>query len=207
MYHAPVARSLPPPTVWTPGRKWAGNLLPLLFWVIPTGFGLGRMVLRGEIETLGVWLVALGVVLGWVATNWFGALPNRAMRAQLERILKVKKEEIGDASWFVGFATPRYSSALDPHEDVGFLVLEPDRIRFVSESRSLEVARADARKAGYRTNVHTLVGLGRWVALDGEVSGRPVRLLLEPRTRPTMLGNLLASRSLLAAINAWLKPR
>ena len=200
-----VARSLPSPTVWTSGRKWAGNLLPLLFWIVPTGLGLGRMATRAEIDPQGIGFVGLGVVLGWLATNWFGALPNRAMKGQLERILKVKKEDLGANPWFVGFATPRYSSALDPHEDVGFLVLEPDRIRFLSETRTLEIARTNARSVGSRTNIHTLVGLGRWITVEGEVSGQPVRLLLEPRTRPTMLGNLLASRSLKAAISAWLK--
>ena len=129
-------RTQTPSTVWTSGRKWAGNLLPLLFWLPPTAYGLGRMGLRAEIDDFGVSMVALGVILGWLATNWFGAMPNRAMRGQLERILKVKGEDLGSATWFVGFATPRYSSALDPHEDVGFLLLEPTRIRFLRSTTS-----------------------------------------------------------------------
>jgi hypothetical protein len=163
------------------------------------------MGLRAEIDPVGIACVGAGVVLGWLATNWFGALPNRRMRAQLERILKVKEEVLGDAPWFVGFATPKYSSALDPHEDVGFLVMEPDRLRFVSETRVVELPRRDVKGVRYRGNVHTLIGLGRWVSVEGEVSGRPVRLLLEPRERPTMLGNLRASRRLRDAIGKWVK--
>ncbi|MGV3616224.1 MAG: hypothetical protein ACO1SV_12895 [Fimbriimonas sp.] len=163
--------------------------------------------MRAEIDDLGVGMVALGVILGWLATNWFGAMPNRAMRGQLERILKVKGEDLGSATWFVGFATPRFSSALDPHEDVGFLLLEPTRIRFLSEMRSVEIARANVKRVGYRMNIHSWVLLGRWVAIDGNVSGSPVRLLIEPRVRSTLLGNLLASAKLRAAIEAWLNPK
>ena len=164
------------------------------------------MIQRTEVDNLGVACVALGVILGWLGTNFFGAMPNRAMRGQLERILKVKGEKISDDTWFVGFATPRYSSALDPHEDVGFLLLGTDGLRFLSEVRTVELEKASVKRVHYRFNVHTLVGLGRWVAVEGEVSGQPVRLLLEPRNRPSMLGNLSASRRLRTAISDWLKP-
>lgn len=176
----------------------------MLFWLPPTAAGLIRMVNRAEIDAIGVQFVAAGVVLGWLATNWFGAMPNRRMRRQLEHILAAKKVDTGTDPWFVGFASPRFSSMLDPHEDVGLLVFTPAAITFHSETRNLELAKIHAKRVGFRPNVHTWVLLGRWVSIDGEVDGRPVRLLLEPREKSTLVGNLLATRKLADRLREWL---
>lgn len=168
--------------------------------------GVAQLLVRAEIATSALIWLGIGVLAGWLATNLFGALPNRRMRRQLSNILKVKGERIPDDAWFVGFATPRYTSALDPHEDVGFVLLERNQLRFVSETRTVELAKTDIQTTFYRTNVHTFVGLGRWVSIEGRMGDTPVRILLEPRTRPTLLGNLRATKKLRAAIDAWIGP-
>jgi hypothetical protein len=192
--------------VWTASRKWQGNLVPLALWLPPTLYGLVRMGSNAEVDPVGVGAVALGVVLGWLGTNFFGGLPNRRMRGQLQRILQAKRVEMGDEVWFVGFATPKFSSALDPHEDVGFLAIEPERLRFISERRELEIARGHVRGVRIRANVHTLVGLGNWVSVEGEIDGAPIRLLVEPRERPTLMGNLRLSRRLVRRLREWMPP-
>jgi hypothetical protein len=55
----------------------------------------------------------------------------------------------------------------------------------------------------YRPNVHTLLGLGRWISIEGEVHGRPIRLRVESRVRDTMLGNLALGPWLRDSIERW----
>lgn len=193
------------PTVWTTRRKVLGNVVPALVWLPVMGAGIAVMVVRAQILGLGLDLVAAATVLGWFALNQFGSYYNGQMRRQLERILKAQGEDLSGDPNFVGFATPRYSSLLDAHEDVGFLRLMPDRLRFVSETRTVEVMRSDVAGARFRPNVHTMVGLGRWVSVEGVSGGKPIRLLVEPRDRITMLGNLRQGKRLLARIRKWLK--
>jgi hypothetical protein len=161
------------------------------------------MAKNGQIVGLGLWCLIAASVLGWIAVNFLGLWENRRMRRQLARILDAKGEKVTDAP-FVGIATPSYSSVLDPHEDVGFLKFEPGRLVFQSETRRLELDRPGLRKVKFRSNVHTLLGLGRWVSIEGEIEGKPIRLQVEPRERPTLLANMLYSKNLLMRIQRWL---
>jgi len=193
------------PTVWTSRRKVMGNLVPALFWLPPMIAGIAVMAVTAQILGLGLWLIVAATVLGWLSLNQFGGYMNGRMRRELERLLRSRGEDLSGERNFVGFATPRYASLLDAHEDVGFLKLLPDRIRFVSETRVVEVPRAEVRGVRYRMNVHSLVGLGRWVSIEGESGGKPIRLLLEPRDRGTMIGNLRTGTKLKAKLKRWMK--
>jgi len=163
------------------------------------------MASRAELIGTGLWMLLAGSAIGWVALNQFGLFQNAKMRSQLERLLKAKGEDLGGRVWFVGFASPRYSSLLDAHEDVGFLKLLPDRLRFRSETRVLELMKDHIVTVRFRMNVHTLLGLGRWVSVEGLSEGQPIRLLLEVRDRTTMLGNLGQSRAFRDALRDWVK--
>jgi hypothetical protein len=182
-----------------------GNLVPALFWLPPMIAGIAVMAVTAQILGLGLWLIVAATVLGWLSLNQFGGYMNGRMRRELERLLRSRGEDLSGERNFVGFATPRYASLLDAHEDVGFLKLLPDRIRFVSETRVVEVPRAEVRGVRYRMNVHSLVGLGRWVSIEGESGGKPIRLLLEPRDRGTMIGNLRTGTKLKAKLKRWMK--
>ncbi len=192
------------PTVWTPRRKWLGNLVPVLFWLPLIVAGVWVMAARQEIVGLGLWLLIGGTALGWLAVNLFGFWDNARMRRQLTLIMQAKGEPVAAAP-FVGFATPKYSSMLDPHEEVGFLMLLPDRLRFLSEERVLEVPKEQIQSVRFRANVHTLIGLGRWISIEGTSDGKPIRLLIEPRERRTLLSNLSYGKSLRQKISRWLK--
>jgi hypothetical protein len=50
-----------------------------------------------------------------------------------------------------------------------------------------------------------LLGLGRWISLEGVADGKPIRLLIEPRERPTLLGNLLFSKALAGRLRRWMQ--
>src|SRR5687767_5706701 len=110
------------PTVWTMRRKWLGNILPALVWLPLALGGIFWMIRNGEVVGLGLWLLVAATVLGWLAVNFLGLFENRKMKRQVARILEARGQSVGDA-WFVGIATPRFSSMLDPHEEVGYLFL------------------------------------------------------------------------------------
>jgi hypothetical protein len=191
------------PTVWTARRKWMGNVIPALFWAPLAVAGVVMLALQGNVFGTGLWLLGAATGVGWIALNQFGLYENDRMRRQLRRILQARNEEVGDAP-FVGMATPTYSSMIDPHEDVGFLMFLPDRLRFVSEMRTLELYREQAQKVRFRPNVHTLLGLGRWISIEGVSNGRPIRLLVEPREKRTLLGNIRSSKAFRDRIRRWI---
>ncbi|RYG47424.1 hypothetical protein EON79_07405 [bacterium] len=190
--------------VWTERRKALGNLIPGFIWAVPTVAGLVVMVLQGNLLGPGIWLLIAGTASGWLATGLFGLWDNARMRDELRGLLTARGEKLDD-SHFVGFASPRYTGLLDAHEDVGFLILKPDRLRFVGEHRIVEVHGSDISQVRLRPSVHTVIGLGGWVSVEGQVQGQPIRVSFEPRERPTMFGNARRRRSLRTAIEMWRK--
>ena len=89
------------------------------------------------------------------------------MRRALGRRIGDGKGGAYPAAPFVGCATPTYAGWLDPHEDVGFLLMEGDRLVFHGDRLNLVMMKADIATVRYRPNVHTMVGLGRWVSVEG----------------------------------------
>jgi hypothetical protein len=193
------------PRVWTTRRKVLGNLVPALFWFPPACYGVLDLARKSQFIGPGLWYLASSTVIGILAVNQFGFFENGTMRRQLELILKAQEAEVTGEYLFVGFATPKYSSMLDAHEDVGFLQILDDRLVFVSESRRLELMKADIKEVRTRPNAHSILGLGRWVSVDSELGDKRFRLLVEPREKATMLGSSRYSKRLVQRIQEWLK--
>ena len=191
--------------VWTEHRKMMGNLLPALVWLPFSGAGLVMMAVSGEMLGPGLWLLVSGSIMGWLALDSLGLYQNEQMRESLTKMLDAREESPADGGVFVGFSTPRYHGLLDAHEDVGFLRILPDKLVFVSETRHVELAKADIRSVRFRPNVHTILLLGRWVSLEGEHDGNALRMLVEPRERATMLGNFRYARTLHTRLSVWLR--
>jgi len=192
-------------TVWTSQRRFLGNFIPALFWLPLALAGLYQLFAKGLTIGLGLWLLVASTILGWIALNFFGLFQNGRMRRQLERILQSEKRDLSGEHFFVGFATPKYSSMVDAHEDVGFLRLLKDKLEFVSEVRTIEMSRAEITDIRFRMNVHSIVGLGRWVSVEAKLGDKPIRLLIEPRERATLLGNRIYSSTLRARLREWRK--
>ena len=186
--------------VWTTGRKWAGNLVPFLFALPFAAWGLWTIARDRAATPPGLLLLGAGVLVGWIALSLFGFWGNATMR----RLLAARLLPTGP-HWFVGFASPKFAGLLDAHEDVGFLLFGDEELIFAGDSRRVALPRAAVVRVVFRPNVHTLVGLGRWTSVEGLVDGTPVRMLLEPRERATMLGNLRLSGRLRREIVAWQK--
>lgn len=172
----------------------------MVIWLPFAVLGILAVAREKAVTPIGLGYLAAGTAAGWVALCLFGFWGNRGMRRVLEARLKEKGER-----WFVGFASPKYAGLLDAHEDIGFLVMGDRNLTFVGDSLRVELPRDNVVRVTYRANAHTAVGLGRWVCVEGIAKGQPVRMMVEPRERSTMLGNLLLSKKLRAEIEAWMK--
>ncbi|MDR3691965.1 MAG: hypothetical protein P4L46_21475 [Fimbriimonas sp.] len=192
-------------TVWTARRKWLGNVVPSLFWFPLAAIGVYLVAAHGQFLGTGLWFLAVSTIAGWLAVNQFGFFENAKMRRTLELILKAQGNEMTGEFLFVGFATPKYSSMVDAHEDVGFLEILEDRICFVSETRKVEIQKVNVSGVGTYFNVHSLLGLGGWVGVDALVGDKRIRMLIEPRERPTLLGSKSYRARLAKRLREWAK--
>lgn len=195
---------MPPPAarVWTTTKKVLGNVLPIFLAspiLVLAALEFGR---SGPSTKLIGW-IGLFLAVAWVFLVFLGLIGNGGMRREMGRRLHIERAFDKTERYFVGFARPAYKSTLDPHEDVGFLLLHPDEIEFYGSELKLVLARSSVTGVCFRPNTHTLVGLGRWVSIEGIVEDRPVRLLIEPRVKATLIGNLMFSRTLLRRIEKW----
>ena len=187
-----VASPPPPsgPPVWTARRRVIGNLLPILI-AAPFGvIGLIVMYRSGEVLGPGLAVFAVSPVALWLGVNWLGLFENAAMRRTLER----RTEGLPETRWFVGAATPSFVGWIDPHEDVGFLWMDTQKIGFTGERYRIEIPRAAITAIRFRPNIHTMIGLGRWVSIEAIIDGRPAQLRIEPREARKLWGNRRLSR-------------
>lgn len=177
-----------------------GNLVPLL-GALPFGVvGLALAIQRQQMSGLPLWVFSLMPVAGWLLMNSLGLFENAKMRAELQRRLSPRPQHV-----FVGVARPSFRGLLDPHEDVGFLVLGETALEFLGESLKIRIDRKSLNGVRFRPNVHSMVGLGRWVSVEGVLEGTPIRLLIEPRERRTLWGNRAFSKELRHQIEVWLR--
>lgn len=180
------------PPVWTHRRRVIGNLLPILC-AAPFGIlGLVLMYREGALLGRGFAVFSLTPIVGWLAVNWLGLFENGAMRRAMER----RAIHLPDERWFVGAATPTFVGLLDPHEDVGFLWIDDENIGFFGEHLRISIRRASVTSIRFRPNIHSLIGLGRWVSIEAVIDGHPAQLRIEPRERPTLFGNRRLSRAI-----------
>ena len=163
------------------------------------GYGAYRTLPTHDFLGTGVDYLLLATVAGWIALNFFGFYQNGAMRRQLEK----KLSDLPQERVFVGCTSPKYTGLLDAHEDVGFLVFGDRALVFVSETKTVDLARNEIKRVMFRPNVHSLLGLGRWIAIEGAKGSHEVRMMIEPRERNTMLGNVLIGGALRKRIEAW----
>lgn len=193
--------------VWNNRRKWVGNLLPALFFLPPVILGILWMHKNNAIFGYGLWMIGLGTLLGWVGLNLFGLFANGFMKRQIRRELMAKDVSFDDPHFFVGFATPRFINMLDAHEDVGYLFLRESYIEFIGESNQVKIPRSEVHSVRFRPNIHSWVGLGRWICVEGERKGKRFRLSVEAREKDFLMLNLFASGNVRRVIAAWLAKR
>ena len=193
--------------VWNNHRKWLGNLLPALFFVPPAAWGIYLMLRENNPLSSGLWFVLLGTLLGWIGLNLFGLYQNGFMRRELKRELTAKGVSFDDPHLFVGFASPRFVSVLDAHEDLGFLFLRAEYAEFIGEKSELKVPTNEITNIRFRPNIHTWVGLGRWICIEGVQKKTNFRMSLESREKNYLMLNLLESQKIKKQIQSWWRPQ
>jgi hypothetical protein len=195
-----------PPKVWTTKSRLLGNLIPMIF-CIP--FLVVAILLYRPEKPFSGWPLFMGLFLvsGWTSLAIFGYWGNDSMRAQIGR----KRDRVAPPTdgeklprFFVGMARPSYRNALDPHEDVGFVILHSDRLEFFGDELTFEMPKETFKSVRFRMNPHTILGLGRWISLEGEKDGQSLRLYLESRESSILIGNWGHSERIRAAIAGWL---
>jgi len=188
--------------VWSTGRKLAGNILPLVLAVPLLAQALRLLASEGPSVTTLLWAASFPVTC-WVLLALMGFVGNGGMRREMSKRMHHERPFDQEEKYFVGFAKPTYKSALDPHEDVGFLVLHSGTIEFWGSEVQVSLAKQSVAGIRYRPNAHTVVGLGRWISIEAVVEEKPVRMLIEPRVKATLIGNLIYSKSLFKRLREW----
>lgn len=210
IHTAPETRTAPsPPRVWTPGRKLLGNVIPFLAAAPVLAAGLWRtLVENATYGEAAVWLAAFVAAL-WMAANFLGLYKNASMKRALRRRLEasIPAKELPADPYFAGFARPAYRSLVDPHEDVGFLLLHDDRVEFFGDADRYVLPKSCLTRVVLRPNPHSWAFLGGWVSVEGVLEGKPVRMLLEPREKNVLFANRSLREVLRKRIQDWLDPK
>jgi hypothetical protein len=184
-----------------------GNFFPLL---VSAPFAvLSVMSYRPETGFIGktMYFGIAFVVVAWLFTNFFGYWQNGMMRRELAQRLDRERPGGEKTRRFIGYARPRYKGVLDAHEDVGYLIFHSDKLEIFGDHQKIEILPSTITELRFRGNIHTWVGLGRWISIEGLLEGTPIRLMVEPREKATMMGNLLYSSALKREIEAWWRER
>lgn len=191
--------------VWTTARKVLGNVVPLLPAAPAAAFGVYELVRTLDpLAPTVVWPLLSAPILAWLGVNQWGLLGNRAMRRAIERKYTPLEGALPAERWFVGIATPSHRSLWDPHEDVGILHLTDTALVFRGDRKQIELPRSSIVSVRRRPNVHTWIGLGGWIAIEGKLQGKPVRLSIEPRDHSTLWANRKAAAALSTRLRTWL---
>lgn len=191
--------------IWTLRRQIMGNLVPLTLAGPMLIVGLWLMYQSGKIGGVGLYLVAGSVVVGWVMLNLLGLYQNGAMKQQMSWRLDQSLKEVPSRRYFVGVATPNFKGLIDPHEDVGYLLVYRDRIEYFGEKVRTTFKRSEVKKFEARMNIHSLIGLGGWVVICAERDGKPAELKIEMREKPFLRSNRALNRMLLKRLRTWLE--
>jgi hypothetical protein len=190
--------------LWTTGRKLPGNILPILIGAPFLVYGVKEFPSKGLSTDVRMALIAFPLMT-WVSTNFLGLIGNIGLKAETGKRLHQERPFDKSEKTFVGFARPGYNSLLDPHEDVGYLIVHTDHLEFWGSDIKVDLQKASVKSISFRPNPHSVVGLGRWVCVEGESAGKAVRLLVEPRERATLLGNLIVGTKLKKRLEGWHK--
>ena len=191
--------------VWNTQAKWMGNLIPVGCMSPFAVAGILVMALPHRVSPLGVGLCLGSLVVGWFAVDRFGLFGNDRLRRGIQRNVLSKAGRDASNGVFVGFARPSYVGLLDAHEDLGFLFLGEADLEFLGEAHHVTIPKRDVLGVRFRGNVHSVLGLGRWLGIEAMHKGKRVRLLVEPREERTLLGNRRRGARLRREIEEWVK--
>lgn len=182
-----------------------GNVMPLIVAGPLLAFGLWWMYRAGKVGGAGLYFLGAAVVVGWFMLNWFGLYQNAAMKQQMSWRLGESLKDLPSRRYFVGVASPNFRGMIDPHEDVGYLLIYKDRIDYYGESMRASFRRSEVRGFETRPNIHSAIFMGGWVVIRAERDGKPLELRIEMREKPFLRSNRALNRMLLRRLKSWLE--
>ncbi|MDI9635570.1 hypothetical protein QPK87_14115 [Kamptonema cortianum] len=188
--------------LWTIWRQLPGNLLPILFCAPFLALALREFGDAGATTLFFVW-VASFCVSGWLAINFLGLTGNRSLKRTLRRRLPVLYEDLTADSIFVGFSRPGHRGLLDPHQDIGFLVIGENDLTFFGEIQKFSLEKDLITSISSKPNIHSVLFLGGWIAITAQAGERLYQMRIEPREKSTLLGNNRYRRRLIRQLNDW----
>ncbi len=170
--------------IWSLRRQWLGNLVPL-------GVAL---VCSLAFYRLGVLVQAtVGIAVAWYGVSHWGFFENTKIDREL-------REKVGPDGELIGFVWLSRPTALDVHAELGLMNLVSDELRIVTEDKSYVIRLNEVAEIGRQMNIHSLIGLGGWIALKLE-NGTTIRL--ESRMYPTMLKSMTRTKVLFKELSIW----
>ncbi len=185
--------------VWTSQRKLLGNVVPgvLSFPLAIAGVFLWRP--EDPFAVLPLALLLAFPIAGWVMLGIFGLWGNAAMRDELGRKFGREHGRPETPLIFVGVATPKFRSILDPHEDVAFLQIQPESLFFYGDATTFELAKSDIQGFKLAPNTHSILILGGWIVIETSNG----KTLVEPRQKDTLWGNRKFRKQLIKELTEW----
>lgn len=142
--------------------------------------------------------------IGWLSVNRYGLFQNECMQDELLKRFKQENITLPSDAVFVGFAGPNHVSLLDAHEDVGFICITESGIEFYGDTQRHQLNKNEIMGVRLRANVHTLLGLGRWISIEGKKDDVLVRMMIEPRAKRTLWRNRQLGNQMIQQLRAWL---
>ncbi len=190
--------------LWTTGKKILGNILPL---IISLPFAIVALILlaKDSQSSNGLAWAVMFPLAGWLSVNLLGLFGNSDLKKELGKRYFLDRLYDDSEKFFVGYARPGFKGLLDPHEDIAFLVLHPDRLEVFGSARVIQFSKESIKLIRYRMNPHSWLLLGRWISIEGEQGKQKLRLLIEPRDHSILLQNLRLSTKIKQRLETWLR--
>jgi len=189
--------------IWTWRRQLTGNILPLIPGLPFLVIGFYTMCHQQKFLGWGLLIFSLGVATTWISLNWLACYASRGLQLEFDIWYQSKIAELPKERYFVGFAQPNYSGILDPHQDIGFLALGESNLIFLGEKFHLSFPKSTIKEVKFKWNPHSIVGLGRWICVQGTSDSMDFHLKIEPRSESTLLADKRASSILRNRIQNW----
>lgn len=185
--------------IWSGTKKILGNLIPAVFSLPFAAIGLIQFRPESPLALNPIlWLAAFPVV-GVIALNFTGLFGNSSMQNELgKRWGRAHGAPKGELN-FIGFAHPNFKSIWDPHQEIGFLVINEDHLLIFGENEEFKIEKSSITDLRFRSNAHSWIGLGRFICIEAG----PSTLYIEPRKYQSILKNKRHGATLLEQLKQW----
>lgn len=189
--------------VWTRYRQWMGNLIPMGLALV-TAFTVA-FAAKFVLEDLAYWaaIVTVTLVVTILSVNRFGLFQNEQMKRETLAALAKQSSSIPTQRHFVGIARPGFVGPLDPHQDVGFLWWDEERMYFRSAVNSITVTRMNVSRTALSANIHSLIGLGGWVSVTAKMGSTDQSFFFELRDAQVLFKNNRQRKVIFRELLAW----